>query len=70
LRESSSSYIFSITVANNSGLIVEATSMKAAKGLDLPILANSTRAWAAEWEVKDPSFGMINSRAATVSSDF
>jgi len=44
LRESSSSYIFSITVANNSGLIVEATSMKAAKGLDLPILANSTRA--------------------------
>jgi len=44
LRESSSSYIFPITVANNSGLIVEATSMKAAIGLDLPILANSTRA--------------------------
>jgi len=31
-------------VPNNSGLIVEATSMKAAIGLDLPILANSTRA--------------------------
>jgi len=44
LRESSSSYILSITVANNSGLIVEATSMKAAIGLDLPILANSIRA--------------------------
>jgi hypothetical protein len=43
-KDSYSSDIFSMTVANNSGLIVEATSMKAAIGLDLPILANSTRA--------------------------
>jgi len=43
-KDSYSSDILSMTVANNSGLIVEATSMKAAIGLDLPILANSTRA--------------------------
>jgi len=51
-------------------LIVEATSIKAAIGFDLPIFDNSTKAWAAECDVNDPSFGMINSRAATVSSDF
>jgi len=43
-RDSLSSFIFSITLANNSGLRVEATSMKAAIGLAFPILANSTKA--------------------------
>ena len=33
-----------------------------------PILANSTRAWAAACGVKDDNFGIIKARAATVSS--
>ena len=69
LRDSRSSFILSTTTANLSASIVEATCMNAAMGLDLPILASSTRAAAADLGERDESLGIIIWRASTVYSD-
>ena len=67
-KEARSSVILSTTTFNLSTSIVEATVMKAAIGLDFPILDNSNKAEAAAYGARDLSLGRINSNAATVSS--
>ena len=58
-RESWSSCIFSTTTVSLSASIVEATSMKEAIGLFLPILERLINAVAASYDPKELSLGMI-----------
>ena len=66
--DSRSSSIFSTTVANLSASIVEATSIKAAIGFDLPILANYINAVGGATCPRAFSLGKIIYRASTVYS--
>ena len=66
--DSRSSSIFSITVANLSASMVAATCMKAAIGLDLPILASYANAVGGAICPRALSLGKIIYRASTVYS--